>query len=191
MEMYEKDREIVSPKAKMTKSGDTVLHVAAVHGAEDFVTKLFDEIKSKTNNEEYLRILSAKNKRGHTPLHYAASRGSLVMCKSILSDGYFYSLAHLRNCQGETPLFLAALHGHKETFLYLHWVNITFPSPSGLNLWRRTDGDTILHCTLAREYFGNISHHHLLALINFSLIKYSYFLFDYPYSILTCTWDTV
>ena len=125
LDMYEKNPQRFDPSTKMTKSGDTVLHVAAVHGAEDFVTKLFDEIKSKTNNEEYLRILSAKNERGQTPLHYAASWGSLDMCKSILSDGYFYSLAHLRNRQGETPLFLAALHGHKETFLYLHWVNIT------------------------------------------------------------------
>ena len=155
----------------MTKSGDTALHVAAVHGAQDIVSKLVDVIKSNTGHEQCFRTLSAKNKRGHTPLHYTATRGSLVMCKSFLSDEYFYPLVHFRNYQGETPLFLAALHGHRETFLFLHCVSIRSPSTSATP-WRRKGGDTILHSSLARECFGDISYHHL-ALINFSLIKYS------------------
>ena len=139
-----------------TNSGDTLLHLAAIHGMEDIVAKLVGLIKD-TDEERYRRILSAQNKRKDTALHCAASRGSLAMCRCMINNEQLYSsLVHIRNSQQETPLFLAALNGHKQTFLYLHSVSAKCESSNG-NPWRRIRGEAILHCTLEREYFGNPS----------------------------------
>ena len=144
-------------KTRLTENGDTALHLAVFHGTEDFVADMADMIKNEIGDEAYLSILSTKNKRGETPLHYAALRGSLRMCKSIVIDENFYRLVHIRNNHQETPLFLAALSGHKEIFLFLRSASIGPPSSVGSTPWRGNGEDTILHCTLQREHFGDIS----------------------------------
>ena len=54
----------------------------------------------------------------------------------------------IRNNDGETPLFLAALNGKKETFGFL---NAQFTEAHHV---RRNNGDTILHAAIAGEYFS-------------------------------------
>jgi len=49
---------------------------------------------------------------GSTPLHYAASKGVLIVL-AILIDEYNVS-AWSRDLQGRTPLHFAAEYGHKE-----------------------------------------------------------------------------
>ena len=83
------------------------------------------------------------------------------MCVAIIeAHGGDNKLSEARNKKGETPLFLAALHGHKDAFLYLHFCCTDQSS----GLWKRTsDGETVLHCTIRREHFGYL----LLILIHF------------------------
>ncbi|KAI9126574.1 hypothetical protein K1719_002170 [Acacia pycnantha] len=123
------------------------LHVALNDFKDDRAEKIVDEIKT----QQSWSVLVRENNRGDTPLHCAASRGSLKMCKAIAKarDVYDDRLIEARNKQGETPLFLAALHGHKDAFLYLNSLFHKFSI-----LWRRTsDGETVLQCTIRREHF--------------------------------------
>ncbi|XP_054794171.1 uncharacterized protein LOC129299734 [Prosopis cineraria] len=132
---------------------DTALHWAITNKAPESIAEaLVDQIYK----EEYgrgMEILKAKNKRGDTPLHCAASRGSKLICEKITDVDK--SLVLERNKEGETPLFSAALSGHKETFFHLYKVCSEMDNTeSSTQLWRRNNGDTILHCTIRRKNFG-------------------------------------
>ncbi|XP_054778446.1 uncharacterized protein LOC129286516 [Prosopis cineraria] len=135
---------------KINDMDDTALHSAITNGAsETSVKELVDEIVTTKHNT--MEALRAGNKRQDTPLHCAASRGSSFMCRQILRVDK--SLVRESNIDGETPLFLAALNGHKETFLYLHSVCRNMHTASSIPLWKRNNGDSILHCTIHRKYF--------------------------------------
>ncbi|RZC80755.1 hypothetical protein C5167_043334 [Papaver somniferum] len=127
----------------ITKSGDTLLHVAVSDGQVETVQKLIDLI----SNENLLRVLKIGNHRGNTPLHLAATSGSVEMCEAIAEKSC--CLIGVRNYDSETPLFLAALHGKKQAFLSLH----AFCEHSDYSYCRRNDGETILHCAIRGEYF--------------------------------------
>ncbi|KAK2991140.1 hypothetical protein RJ640_029433 [Escallonia rubra] len=131
-------------KEKITKSGDTVLHIAVLDGQESKVHKLVELIREKGVTREALGVA---NVRGNTPLHLAASVGSVSMCECI-ADGNA-SLIGDRNGDGETPLFLAVLHGNKDAFLCLSRIC----GDEGNYYWRRKDGDTILHVAISGDYF--------------------------------------
>ncbi|KAI4301216.1 hypothetical protein L6164_034516 [Bauhinia variegata] len=133
--------------AQITRSGDTALHIAVSDGQEDAVAEMVKLVQS-----ERVPALRIQNERGNTALHFAASMGSVAMCQQIASTDP--SLVDIRNFDGETPIFLAALHGRKEAFLCLHY--ICFPSPDqpvNYSNCTRNDGDTILHCAIAGDYF--------------------------------------
>ncbi|KAL5988665.1 hypothetical protein ACLOJK_026763 [Asimina triloba] len=70
------------------------------------------------------------------------------MCKCMVEK--HKKLLELRNNCGETPLFMAALHGKKNSFLYLY---SQCPEEHGSNYWRRKDGNSILHVAILGEYF--------------------------------------
>ncbi|KAI9119327.1 hypothetical protein K1719_010002 [Acacia pycnantha] len=138
-------------KMPINTCGDTLLHVVVNDNKDDRVAEIVDEIKK---NQSW-SVLGTENDRGDTPLHCAASIGSLKMCKAIAEaqGGYHNQLKieEARNKNKETPLFLAALHGHKDAFLYLH---SRCPDHQSSGLWKRTsDGETVLHCTIRREHF--------------------------------------
>nr|XP_048323138.1 uncharacterized protein LOC112492988 [Ziziphus jujuba var. spinosa] len=59
------------------------------------------------------------------------------------------SLIGARNKKGETPLFLAALHGKARIFMYLDSV---CGASYGHSYARRKDGDTFLHAAIAGEH---------------------------------------
>lgn len=127
----------------ITKSGDTLLHVAVSDGQVETVQKLIDLI----SKENLLRVLKIGNHRGNTPLHLAATLGSVEMCEAIAEKSC--CLIGVRNYDSEIPLFLAALHGKKQAFLSLH----SFCEHSDYSYSRRNDGETILHCAIRGEYF--------------------------------------
>ncbi|KAM1169284.1 hypothetical protein ACFX19_031625 [Malus domestica] len=129
--------------AKITKSGDTALHIAVSDGQEKSVKEL---VKLITVEE-----LEIKNERGNTPLHVAAWMGNETMCLCIAND-YPY-LVGAQNVDKETPLFLAAVYGKKDAFLLMHYICTPIGHPKHYNYCRRNDGDTILHCAIAGDYF--------------------------------------
>ncbi|KAK9945237.1 hypothetical protein M0R45_010762 [Rubus argutus] len=77
--------------------------------------------------------------------------GNVRMCKCIAKSP---SLVGIPNKDKETPLFLAALHGKKDAFLCLHYICTPDESQQIFYSYcRREDGDTILHCAIAGDYF--------------------------------------
>ncbi|XP_054778442.1 uncharacterized protein LOC129286510 [Prosopis cineraria] len=130
---------------------DTALHWAIANGApeDEVVEKLVSEIE-KTGKA--LETLKAKNSRGDTPLHCAASRGSDTICRRITR--VHESLVCERNNEEETPLFLAALNGHQSAFDHLHSICLKVELSLPPEIWTRKNGDTILHCTIRRKHFG-------------------------------------
>ncbi|XP_077224774.1 uncharacterized protein LOC143858065 isoform X3 [Tasmannia lanceolata] len=129
---------------KITRSGDTALHLAARDGMTDIVKKLMEKV---CKEEDAREILTAKNERGDTPLHEAAALGIVEMCKCMVEKDMEAITVH--NEEGETPLFLAVLNGNKNAFSYLFSRDVS----KKISSYRRKDGNTILHCAIMNEYF--------------------------------------
>ena len=145
MKMYKEGED--AHRAKITRSGYTALHVAVSDGKEDVVEELIGVLLDDFHKAK--EALAMQNEAGNTPLHIAASMGNVKMCEHIAYADP--TLIGIQNEDGETPIFLAALHGKKDAFLCLH----SFCLPDvGISYCRREDGDTILHCAIAGEYFG-------------------------------------
>ncbi|XP_062085422.1 uncharacterized protein LOC133791514 isoform X1 [Humulus lupulus] len=141
VKLYE--RNDLAHRTKITKSGDTALHVAVSDCQEEVIKALVRQVVLKS-----IAVLSIQNDRGNTPLHFAASIGNVTMCFCLAEADR--SLVGVRNKDGETPLFLAALRGKKEAFLCLQ--SFCDPHHDG-SYCRRHDGQTVLHCAISGEYF--------------------------------------
>ena len=135
-----------SHKAIIPASGETILYMAVSDRQEEIVALLVEQM-----SEPDLDALKIGNDAGDSPLHLAASIGNVPMCKSITVKDK--KLLGVRNRKGETPLFLAAHHGQKEAFLFLH---LLCGSYEGYRYCRKDDGKTILHCAIAGEHFGQL-----------------------------------
>ena len=136
----------------ITKLGDTVLHLAVYNKQENIFERLLQQLSSESLHET--SFLKKKNAKGDTLLHSAASVGSENMCRIITefhSAEYSTTLLSVRNNEGETPLFSAALHGRKDAFLFLH--SICGPEERS-NYCKRSNGDSILHCAISEEHYG-------------------------------------
>lgn len=150
--------------SKITKFEETALHVAISSSEEGVVCTLVD-LTAGDNG-----VLLMKDCEGSTPLHLAAAMGSLLICQKILDKKAFHqrgeesfglALLEARNNKGETPFFLAALEGHGDVFLFL--LDRSVGEKDNYDSWllslcRRNDGESILHCTIALEDFGNNLH---------------------------------
>ncbi|XP_075642886.1 uncharacterized protein LOC142614207 [Castanea sativa] len=137
-------KEMFLTAVPITNSLDTVFHLAISDDQEVIFEKLLQLLP-----QESLRIASAlrrKNKKGNNLLHIAASVGSVTMCSLIIRISK--SMINTYNNKGESPLFVAALNGHKVAFLYLH----SECGPKEHYCIRR-NGDTILHCAIAEEHY--------------------------------------
>ncbi|CAJ1962275.1 unnamed protein product [Sphenostylis stenocarpa] len=133
-------------EAKITKTEDTVLHVAVYLGQTGFVRNVLDGI----NEEVCLNVLNMQNSKGNTPLHLAAEVGNVDMCHNIAKRDS--KLICGRNLEGETPLFLAAVHGKRDAFLSLHGLKQNCDEDDDAeddSLAKKSNGDTILHSTIA------------------------------------------
>ena len=121
VEMY-KQHTLAAIEARINTSGDTALHVAVSIASEEKVQQLVRVIIGVSELG-----LWTKNNKGNTPLHGAASTGRLNICILLaakldesleVKDLVVQELFH--NKAGESPLFLAAFHGDRQIFLYLH-----------------------------------------------------------------------
>ena len=157
VEMY-KQHTLAAFSARINSSRDTALHVAVSIAPENIVIELIRVISHISE-----LVLLIKNDEGNTPLHVAASTGRLKICilLATLVSG-FSEIRDLddkdlfRNKVGETPLFLAAFHGYKPIFLYLHMALLATDTDlkSVDPGYRRNGGETALHCAIKWEYFG-------------------------------------
>ncbi|XP_075640698.1 uncharacterized protein LOC142612496 [Castanea sativa] len=147
----------------ITKSNDTVFHLAAYKNQEAILQKLLELLPQEI--QILTPALRRTNKKGNTLLHIAASVGSVNMCRSIIKadTGSIINIEaditkseriqRIINNEGESALFLAAFHGHKDAFLYLH--SICSPE-EGYHLCKRNkqdDQETILHRAITEEYY--------------------------------------
>ncbi|XP_042048527.1 uncharacterized protein LOC121794434 [Salvia splendens] len=129
--------------AKITRSGDTVLHMAISDSDYYSLTVIrLLEFASK----EALRIA---NDHGNTPLHVAAYLGNARVCRWI-ANAHPHLIGE-RNKQGETPIFLAVAHGRKQAFLCMH--TIIRRNGLGLGFCGKDDGRTILHSAISGGHF--------------------------------------
>ncbi|KAK8630687.1 hypothetical protein V6N13_079468 [Hibiscus sabdariffa] len=142
--IYENDPSV--HVAKIIRSGDTALHIA-VSNAQEAVVEQLVELVSACG--EPRKALETRNVQGNTPLHVAASLGNVRMCLCIVQVDP--SLLEIKNNAGETPLFVAALHGKKGAFLCLNSYCQT--QEEGYSYCRRNDGENVLHCAIAGDYF--------------------------------------
>ncbi|XP_061367934.1 uncharacterized protein LOC133310954 [Gastrolobium bilobum] len=143
LEAYENNPRAL--EAKITKAEDTVLHIAVYVGQTNFLTTLLENITEDVS----LAILNMPNSKGYTPLHVAAELGNVDICNTIAKRDP--KLILCLNFEGETPLFLAAIHGKKDAFFCLHG---HLQNKDDYLPCRKRNGDTILHSTLSNEYFG-------------------------------------
>ncbi|KAI9072827.1 hypothetical protein K1719_045195 [Acacia pycnantha] len=153
IELYKDDVSLHN--ARITRSGQTALHIAVSDGKENVVKQML-QVMSQNDQLELVRALQTHNHRGNTALHLAASMGNATICRIIASVEA--TLVDDRNDGGETPLFLAALHGRKQAFISLHRIrNPNIMDPPFYGNCRRNKGDTILHCAINGDYFGTYS----------------------------------
>ncbi|KAG2665200.1 hypothetical protein I3760_16G119300 [Carya illinoinensis] len=152
VEIYENQPWI--HKAKITMSGETALHIAVSDGQKDIVMQLMTAINSQGDQNHAKEAVSVTNKQGNTALHFAASKEKEelpIMCQVIAEVNPF--LVGCRNCEGETPFFLAAFHGKKGAFLYLHQICAKTYQDSYKSYSTRNDGNTTLHCAINGQHF--------------------------------------
>ncbi|XP_029128493.1 serine/threonine-protein kinase TNNI3K [Cajanus cajan] len=143
------DRDSDFHKIKINESSGTALHVAVNDGRMEHVNTLVGAI-IEHEGRAVLRddsALRSTNERGDTPLHLAASRGFIGMCKCIIGEsGERRDLIKVQNKKGETPLFGAVLTCQTNTFVYLYHVSKDLDVALTNN-----DGDTILHAAIQGE----------------------------------------
>ncbi|XP_054789463.1 uncharacterized protein LOC129295002 [Prosopis cineraria] len=101
--------------------------------------------------------LTAQNENKETPLHRAAARGSVRMCKCIVEAGHrmgLYLLTSYYNKWGQNPIFVAALDDRKHAFFYLLKAAEDFLPGIQPDQLLRSAGlrDTVLHSAIKREH---------------------------------------
>ncbi|KAF3971284.1 hypothetical protein CMV_005112 [Castanea mollissima] len=157
VEMY-KQHTLSAIEARINTSGDTALHVAVSIAPEEKVQQLAHVIIGVSELG-----LWTKNNKGNAPLHVAASTGRLNICILLAAKHDRFSEFKdlvvqelFRNKAGESPLFLAAFHGNRQIFLYLHLLLLEASDKDLKSIdpaYRRNDGETALHCAIRWEYF--------------------------------------
>jgi hypothetical protein len=171
----------------ITKSLDTILHLAAYNKKEDNFESLIKNLPSEP--EKRTKVLLLKNTEGNSPLHIAASVGSVKMCRIIIDridPKDSKTCLSACNNEGETPLFKAVVHSKKKAFLYFH--SICGPK-EGYNYFTRTDGETILHRAISEEYFGEhflfVFEHTCAHIYLYMYVFFSFFFFPSK-TVLSC-----
>ena len=168
-------------KIKINESRGTALHVAVNDGRMELVNKLVGAILEHEGREVVSdeSALKSTNERGDTPLHLAASRGFIDMCKCIIGKhGERKELIKVKNNKGETPLFRAVATYHKKTFVYLYHASKDLDVSLTNN-----EGDTILHRAIWGELFGKQCYFLFILLYSCKQAIDPHLSFNYPYKL--------
>ncbi|XP_050933959.1 ral GTPase-activating protein subunit alpha-1 isoform X6 [Lates calcarifer] len=89
-------------KTMITEDGDTLLHLAIIHEAKDY-------IKTMTNESKNTDFLNTQNDLRQTPLHLAVITNQPDVCQHLLVSGCDPTLVDNR---GDTPLHIACRLGN-------------------------------------------------------------------------------
>ncbi|KAK9830686.1 hypothetical protein WJX74_002706 [Apatococcus lobatus] len=98
--------EDVAAKAKEKKQNNSLLMLACTRGYTEDVKKLL----------EMGAEVTARDKKGYTPLHFAAGQGRLDIVKFLWSKA---AETEAEDPAGRMPLHMAAIGGHPETIAFL------------------------------------------------------------------------
>ncbi|XP_026439032.1 uncharacterized protein LOC113337596 isoform X2 [Papaver somniferum] len=140
-------------------TGDTILHMCAQCAQTDDMEQMLRIIPAAK------RLLAVSNKKGNTVLHEAARTGIVKMAMLILEKeldgGGDQLLVSVPNLNGETPIYWAAMYGHKDKLLFLNTTassrGITSTSRSTSMVApltiRTSDHSTILHAAVLVESY--------------------------------------
>ncbi|XP_072221485.1 nuclear factor of kappa light polypeptide gene enhancer in B-cells inhibitor, alpha b [Leuresthes tenuis] len=93
-------------QTQITEDGDTLLHLAIIHEAKDYIARMID-LSRKTD------FLNTQNDLRQTPLHLAVITNQPDVCHSLLASGCDPTLV---DNSGDTPLHIACRHGNLHCF---------------------------------------------------------------------------
>ncbi|KAK4256041.1 hypothetical protein QN277_008957 [Acacia crassicarpa] len=127
--------------AKMTSSGKTALHVAALFGHVSIVKELVNLLPSE--------LLETTDDFGNTPLFIATITGITEVAECLVNKNY--NILGILNSTKELPVTQAFLNGHQEMGRYLYSktpLEYFHPEKSPLQ------GAMLLHCFLQTHCFG-------------------------------------
>ncbi|KAL6992641.1 hypothetical protein U1Q18_010753 [Sarracenia purpurea var. burkii] len=99
-------------RARITKGGETALHIAAGARRTKFVEELVKEMSAED--------LGMQNIDDNTALCFAAASGITKIAEVMVKKNR--DLAGIRGSQGVTPVYMAALLGHRDMVWYLYSV---------------------------------------------------------------------
>nr|XP_020477648.1 NF-kappa-B inhibitor alpha [Monopterus albus] len=88
-------------KTQTTEDGDTLLHLAIIHEAKDYIRTMIDLSKNTD-------FLNTQNDLRQTPLHLAVITNQAGVCQHLLASSCDPTLVDNR---GDTPLHIACRHG--------------------------------------------------------------------------------
>lgn len=93
-------------KTQITEDGDTLLHLAIIHEAKDYIKTMIDLSKNTD-------FLNTQNDQRQTPLHLAVITNQADVCLRLLESGCDPTLV---DDSGDTPLHIACRHGNLMCF---------------------------------------------------------------------------
>jgi ankyrin repeat protein len=121
--------------------GMTVLHIAAWKGRESICELILNEMKMKMKiSKNNSGLLDVKDDSGLTALHIACSY-KINKVFEILFENSLEDSTTIQNNDGQTPLFIACLHGHHEQVQKL----LSHPNKNKIINIYDTTGTTPLH----------------------------------------------
>uniref|UniRef100_A0A3Q3VTI5 NF-kappa-B inhibitor alpha n=1 Tax=Mola mola TaxID=94237 RepID=A0A3Q3VTI5_MOLML len=89
-----------------TEDGDTLLHLAIIHEAKDYIRTMIE----LSRNTDFLNI---QNDQRQTPLHLAVITDQADVCQRLLVSGCDPTMV---DDSGDTPLHIACRHGNLPCF---------------------------------------------------------------------------
>ncbi|KAH9624791.1 hypothetical protein KSS87_003734 [Heliosperma pusillum] len=134
---------------RITKRGDTALHIAAVAGRADFVSQLVNLLMASSS--EY--VLRLKNNNGNTALCFAAVSGVVAIAKAMVDRDS--GLTKIRNKYELTPLLMAAMLGNRDMVHYLLSLNDNYDL-TRFNTLPEKDQISLFISTINTDLYGKL-----------------------------------
>ncbi|XP_072513059.1 nuclear factor of kappa light polypeptide gene enhancer in B-cells inhibitor, alpha a [Salminus brasiliensis] len=171
-------------KNEVTEDGDTYLHLAVIHEAEDYALQIIkqslnDSFLNRQNNQRqtalHLAVITEQphivekllkagcdprlvDQNGNTALHIACKRGSLA-CFAVLTQintQHLRSILYFPNYNGHTCLHIASIYS------YLSMVENLVQLGADINAKEQCSGRTSLHLAVDLQNLALV--HRLIAL---------------------------